>query len=387
MINLGNVITDSTIRIPFNSFDADGASVTLSGFAIGDIKIYKDGSTTERGNTGGYTITTNLDGNGIHAVNIDLSNTAVTDYYEVGSTYDVAVNAVTIDGETVRFWVGRFEIRNAESVGRSGGEGAVQHFFKSDTVTVPSWATSVFCGAVGAGADGKTGASPLPGGGGGGGGYAEGTFDVAPGETLTITVGATSGANSSVSDPSVTLVTGNGGSTPTGATGGAGGTGSGGNFQATGGSGGVGGSTGGGGAAATKHGNGGNGGSTALNTGGGAAMGGSTNNGDGAGFGNSNARSVIESATGLIISCDQPLTHALGGGSGGSLGPGNPGDFMCGGSGASGSPGGGNGGAFAGGGGGGSLTAGNGGVGGGGGGGSVAAGKGGKGYCFVQFIR
>lgn len=121
MMNLGNVVKDSTIRIPFNSFDAAGASVTVSDFAVADdIKVYKDGSITDRGNTGGYTVTTDLDGNGIHAVNIDLSNTAVTDYYEAGSTYEVAVNAVTIDGETVRFWAGRFVIQSSSVVNNSG---------------------------------------------------------------------------------------------------------------------------------------------------------------------------------------------------------------------------------------------------------------------------
>lgn len=114
MMNLGNVVADSTIRIPFNSFDAAGASVTLSGFVIGDIKIYKDGDTTERSSTNGYTATTDFDSlTGAHVAVIDLSDNSDADFYEVGSTYDVAIDSVTIDGETVRFWAGRFEIQNA----------------------------------------------------------------------------------------------------------------------------------------------------------------------------------------------------------------------------------------------------------------------------------
>lgn len=117
MINLGNVVADSTIRIPFNSFNADGASDSVSGLAAGDVKIYKDDDTTARASASGITVDDDFDNNvGMNVAEVDLSDTAVTDYYEVGSTYNVAVDEITIDGETVRFWIGRFVIENA-SVG------------------------------------------------------------------------------------------------------------------------------------------------------------------------------------------------------------------------------------------------------------------------------
>lgn len=117
MMNLGNVVADSTIRIPFNSFNASGASDTMTGFAVGDMKIYKDGGTTERSSTNGYTATTDFDSlTGAHVAEIDLSDNSDAGFYDVGSTYDVAIDSVTIDGETVRFWAGRFDIQNA-SVG------------------------------------------------------------------------------------------------------------------------------------------------------------------------------------------------------------------------------------------------------------------------------
>jgi len=68
MINLGNVVADSTIRIPFNSFDAAGASVTLTGLVADDVKIYKDGSLDERTSASGITVDDDFDSRvGLHA--------------------------------------------------------------------------------------------------------------------------------------------------------------------------------------------------------------------------------------------------------------------------------------------------------------------------------
>lgn len=116
MLVLGKVKPGATIYIPFDSFKgADGSSITASNFAVGDIKIYKDGSTTERASTSGFTLLDtdgiDFDGvTGIHGFSIDLSDNTTADFYAAGSRYLIAVGPITIDGQTVNFWAARFEI-------------------------------------------------------------------------------------------------------------------------------------------------------------------------------------------------------------------------------------------------------------------------------------
>ena len=62
-LHLGDVPAGSTIYIPFTTYDkTNGASVTMTGLAVTDIEIYKDGSTTQRASDNGYTL---LDTDGI----------------------------------------------------------------------------------------------------------------------------------------------------------------------------------------------------------------------------------------------------------------------------------------------------------------------------------
>jgi hypothetical protein len=112
MIDLGIVRPGSTLRIPFTSFDKDdGSAVTMTNFAAADILIYKDGSTTERASTAGFTATTDFDGKtGKHLAIIDLSDNTTSGFYNAGSEYLVAIDSVTIDGVTTGGWVARFRI-------------------------------------------------------------------------------------------------------------------------------------------------------------------------------------------------------------------------------------------------------------------------------------
>ena len=112
MLDLGTVRPGSTIRIPFSSFDKDdGSSITMTNFAAADILVYKDGSTTERASTAGYTATTDFDAKtGKHLIVIDLADDTTADFWKAGSEYLVAVDAVTVDTVTVGAWVARFRI-------------------------------------------------------------------------------------------------------------------------------------------------------------------------------------------------------------------------------------------------------------------------------------
>jgi len=112
VIDLGTVRPGSTVRIPFSSFDKDdGSSITMTNYAVGDILVYKDGSTTERASTAGYTATTDFDTKtGKHLAVIDLADNTTAGFWNAGSEYLVAIDSVTIDGVTVGGWIGRFRI-------------------------------------------------------------------------------------------------------------------------------------------------------------------------------------------------------------------------------------------------------------------------------------
>ena len=115
MLNLGIVRPGSTLRIPFSSFDKDdGSSITMTNFAVGDILVYKDGSTTERASTSGFTATTDFDAKtGKHLAIIDLADNTTAGFFAAGSEYVVALDAVTVDAVTTGGWLARFTIGQA----------------------------------------------------------------------------------------------------------------------------------------------------------------------------------------------------------------------------------------------------------------------------------
>lgn len=114
-LHLGYVPASSTIYIPFHTFDSNGASITLTGLAVTDIEIYKNGSVTQRSSDAGYTLldTDGIDFDGItglHGVSIDLSDNTDAGFYAAGSFYMVAISSVTVDTRTVNFWAATFFI-------------------------------------------------------------------------------------------------------------------------------------------------------------------------------------------------------------------------------------------------------------------------------------
>jgi hypothetical protein len=112
ILDMGTVRPGSTIRIPFNSFDKDdGSSITMTNYAAADLLVYKDGNTTERASTSGYTATTDFDGKtGKHLAILDLSDNTTANFWNAGSEYLVALDAVTVDAVTVGGWIARFKI-------------------------------------------------------------------------------------------------------------------------------------------------------------------------------------------------------------------------------------------------------------------------------------
>jgi hypothetical protein len=119
---LGDYTTANSVFVYFNTFDSNdpSASVTLTGLALGDIQIYKNGSTTQRSSTAGIALLDtdgiDFDGlTGIHGFSIDLSDNTDAGFYAAGGEYTVVVASVTVDAATVNFVAAQFSIE------RTGG--------------------------------------------------------------------------------------------------------------------------------------------------------------------------------------------------------------------------------------------------------------------------
>lgn len=108
VLNLGDVAAGSTLYVPFATYNSSGASVTITGLAVTDIEIYKNGSVTQRSSDAGYALLDtdgiDFDGiTGIHGFSIDLSDNTDSGFYAAGSVYWLVVSAITVDSQTVNF--------------------------------------------------------------------------------------------------------------------------------------------------------------------------------------------------------------------------------------------------------------------------------------------
>ncbi len=110
------------LPILFSTYDGGtGASLTMTGLAVTDIEIYRDGGTTQRASDAGYTLLDtdgiDFDGlTGIHGFSIDTGDNTDAGFYTVGSWFHVVVSAVTVDAQTVSFVAAAFRIMAAEGV-------------------------------------------------------------------------------------------------------------------------------------------------------------------------------------------------------------------------------------------------------------------------------
>ena len=111
MINISSVIEGTIIRIPMNTFNSSGASVTVTNLIPANIKIYKDSGLTERSSANGITTSVDYDGiTGSHIVEIDLSDNSDNGFFVNGSDYHVRAEGITVDGQTQNIWIGKFII-------------------------------------------------------------------------------------------------------------------------------------------------------------------------------------------------------------------------------------------------------------------------------------
>lgn len=120
MIYYGDFAEDDTVEMHWGSYDGGtGASITQTGLIAADVIIYKDGNIAQKTSTNGISVFNDFDGRtGLHVLTIDTSNdTGDGGFWVTGVDYQVAIDGVTIDGQTVRFWVGSFSIENRFMVG------------------------------------------------------------------------------------------------------------------------------------------------------------------------------------------------------------------------------------------------------------------------------
>jgi hypothetical protein len=141
MIYLGDFMVNSTVYCWFNTFNSSGASVTMSGFAVTDIEIYKNGSMTQRASDNGYTLLdtdgTDVDGlTGIQGFSIDLSDNSDSGFFASGNDYAVVVSAVTIDSQAVSFVAAQFSIENRNQGNRAIVRGVVT--VAASTTSIPT---------------------------------------------------------------------------------------------------------------------------------------------------------------------------------------------------------------------------------------------------------
>ena len=96
-----------TVYCYFDTYDSADASGTITGLAVTDIEIYKNGSMTQRASDNGFTLldTDGIDldaSTGLHGFSIDTADNSDAGFWVAGQ-YCVHVNAITVDSQTVRF--------------------------------------------------------------------------------------------------------------------------------------------------------------------------------------------------------------------------------------------------------------------------------------------
>jgi hypothetical protein len=126
-----------TLFFNFGSYNDSGDSEALSGFAVTDIEVFKNGLATARATDSGYSLISDTgqigDRVGLYRFSIQLFNTADdANFYASGSWYQVAVDSVSIDSKTVRFWAGSFEIGEPRAnVVQVGGDTGAANYLRS----------------------------------------------------------------------------------------------------------------------------------------------------------------------------------------------------------------------------------------------------------------
>lgn len=113
----------TTVPIFFTTHEASGEPVApLSAFEAADVRLYKNGSATERTSQAGWTMTSPFDTiTGLHRLLIDLSDNTDAGFYAAGSVYTAVLSPdETVDGIAVVKTIGQFGIDLTGTFARLG---------------------------------------------------------------------------------------------------------------------------------------------------------------------------------------------------------------------------------------------------------------------------
>jgi hypothetical protein len=116
MMHLGDFVAGSTVYFKFATNSAAGVRTDpSSAWEAADIRVYKNGSTTERASTAGFTVTSTFDSmTGITHVSLDLADNTDSGFYAAGSEYDVVLYPdETIDSAAVSAVLAHFSIERS----------------------------------------------------------------------------------------------------------------------------------------------------------------------------------------------------------------------------------------------------------------------------------
>ncbi len=136
---LGDFKEDSTVYVIFNTNDGDGASTTITNLATTDIHIHKDGSVTQKTADDGITLSINFDSvTGNHLIAIDTSDdTNDVGFWVAGADYQVRIEGVTVNGQTINVWIGSFSIENRYTAASPGDNEVTLTIRETDTTPLP----------------------------------------------------------------------------------------------------------------------------------------------------------------------------------------------------------------------------------------------------------
>ncbi len=108
---IGDFRTGVTVRYWWGAFASSGASITRG--TDGSIRVYKNGSTTQRASSSGITDTEDFDGvTGLNVLSLDLSDNDDAGFYAAGNDYAVVLVGAVIDSQTVNAPLFQFSIEN-----------------------------------------------------------------------------------------------------------------------------------------------------------------------------------------------------------------------------------------------------------------------------------
>lgn len=118
---LGDFLPGAEILVPFNTFDSNdpSASVTITNLINTDVHIHKNDSLTQRNNAAGITVSIDFDGiTGSHMIKIDTADNTVANFFTSGNDFFVRIEGTTVDGATINAIVAHFSLDNRMVAGK-----------------------------------------------------------------------------------------------------------------------------------------------------------------------------------------------------------------------------------------------------------------------------